>query len=164
MSPAPRRARGPLPPALLPVSAMAAWVYGLAVAARNARYDRGGSARLGVPVISVGNLSVGGSGKSPMVRWVARRVAALGVAPVVALRGYRARPGESSDEEAEHRAELPGVAVVANPKRAAALRAFLAEHPEVGCAVLDDGFQHRQLRRDLDLVLIDASADTLRDA
>ncbi len=156
--------RGPLPRALAPLTAPASWAYGLAVAARNARFDRGrGTAALGIPVISVGNLSAGGTGKTPMVRWIARQLLALGCTPVVAMRGYAARRGEASDEEREHRESLPSVPVVAHPDRTGALRSFLGSHTEVTCAVLDDGFQHRRLKRDLDLVLIDATAGTLGD-
>jgi tetraacyldisaccharide 4'-kinase len=155
--------RGPLPRALAPLALPASWLYGLAVALRNARYDRGGAQSIGIPVISVGNLSAGGTGKTPMVRWVARQLIALGCAPVVAMRGYAARRGEPSDEEREHREALPAVPVVAHPDRTGALRSFLASHPEMNCAVLDDGFQHRRLKRDLDLVLLDATAGTLGD-
>ncbi len=63
---------GPLPAWLLPLAVPASWIYGAAVAARNARFDRGGAAAIGVPVISVGNLTTGGTGKTPMVAWIAR--------------------------------------------------------------------------------------------
>lgn len=155
--------RGPLTGALAPITVPASWLYGFAVALRNARYDRGGAAALRVPVISVGNLSVGGSGKTPMVRWIAQRLLEQGCAPVLAMRGYRARRGEQSDEEREHREALPGVPVVAHPDRVGALRSFLEGHPQISCAVLDDGFQHRRLKRDLDLVLVDATAGTFQD-
>jgi tetraacyldisaccharide 4'-kinase len=71
-----------------------------------------------------------------------------------------------SDEEREHRDELPGVPVVARPDRAAGVRALLAgpNGAGVGCVVLDDGFQHRRLARDLDIVLVDASRPPDRDA
>jgi tetraacyldisaccharide 4'-kinase len=155
---------GPLPGFLAPLSAPASWLYGLAVAARNRRFDRGrGVESVGVPVISVGNLTVGGSGKTPTVSWMAEWLQAAGHRPAIAMRGYGARPGEASDEQLEHAARLPEVPVVANPDRVGALRRFLPEHPEVQCVILDDGFQHRRLHRELDLVLIDATRDTLRD-
>lgn len=142
-------------------------VYGWEVARRNKRYDRGmGVERLDRPVISVGNLSAGGTGKTPMVRWVVRELQRLGHHPAIAMRGYKARPGEVSDEEGEHRAELAGVPVVARPDRANGLRALFAS-PEgrgVDCVVLDDGFQHRRLARDLDVVLIDATRPSGGDA
>ncbi len=144
-----------------------AGVYGAAVARRNRRFDRGiGVTRLDRPVVSVGNLSAGGTGKTPMVRWAVETLASAGHWPAVAMRGYKAPPGGPSDEEREHREALPGVPVVARPDRAAGLRA-LFETPDgagVDCVVLDDGFQHRRLARDLDLLLVDASRPPDRDA
>jgi tetraacyldisaccharide 4'-kinase len=155
---------GPLPGFLSPLTAPASWLYGLAVAARNRKFDRGrGVTSVAVPVVSVGNLTVGGAGKTPMVRWLAEWLRCEGHHPAIAMRGYGARPGEASDEQQEHAARLPEVPVVANPDRASALRSFLPDHPEVSCIILDDGFQHRRLHRDLDLVLIDATRDTLDD-
>ncbi len=154
---------GPLPAWLLPVTVPMSWIYGAAVAARNARFDRGGAARIGVPVISVGNLTTGGAGKTPMVAWIARLLEASGLRPVIAMRGYGARPPDESDEQAEYAMLLAGVPVVAHPDRLRALGEWLARHPETDCALLDDGFQHRRLRRDLDLVLLDATRGTLSD-
>ncbi len=134
------------------------------MAARNRRYDRGaGVQRVDRPVISIGNISTGGTGKTPMVAWIARQLMEAGAEPVIAMRGYAARPGEMSDEQAEYRQVLPDPHVVANPDRATALREFLTEHADVRCVILDDGFQHRQLHRDLDLGLIDATAGTFGD-
>ncbi|MDY7107834.1 MAG: tetraacyldisaccharide 4'-kinase [Planctomycetota bacterium] len=148
---------GPLPGYLLPLTRPASFLYGLAIAARNRRYDRGaGVQRIDVPVISVGNIAVGGTGKSPFVRHLARLLIEHGRRPVIAMRGYRAAPGEASDEQAEHEALLPEIDVLAQPDRLAALRRYLPRHPEIDCVLLDDGFQHRRLHRDLDLVLIDA--------
>jgi tetraacyldisaccharide 4'-kinase len=131
--------------------------YGLAVAARNAAYDRGllQVSRVPTPVISVGNLTLGGTGKTPLVAWVARRLAAAGRRPAIVSRGYGARPGERSDEAAELGLVVPEAMHVANRDRAAGCRTAIA----AGCdaAVLDDGFQHRRLHRDLDIVAIDAT-------
>jgi tetraacyldisaccharide 4'-kinase len=155
---------GPLPEILAPLTAPASWLYGLAVALRNRRYDRGGGgASAGVPVVSVGNLTVGGAGKTPMVSWMAAWLREAGHHPAIAMRGYGARPGEPSDEQQEHIDRLPDVDVVADPDRVSALSAYLPAHPEVDCVLLDDGFQHRRLRRDFDLVLIDATRDTMND-
>jgi tetraacyldisaccharide 4'-kinase len=156
--------RSPLPRALRPVTVPASRIYGMIVAARNRRFDRGqGVQRIDRPVISIGNLTTGGTGKTPIVTWFAREMLAAGHHPAIAMRGYNARPGQLSDEQAEYGELLPDVPVVANPDRVTALREFLPQHPEVDCVLLDDGFQHRQLHRDLDLVLIDAEAGTLRD-
>ena len=155
---------GPLPRLLTPLTAPASWLYGLAIGVRNARFDRGSAViPVPVPVVSVGNLTVGGAGKSPMVTWVTERLLGAGARPVIAMRGYGARPGEMSDEQLEHCSRHPDVPVVADPDRVGALRSLLRQHPEFDCIVLDDGFQHRRLARNLDLVLVDATRDTMHD-
>jgi tetraacyldisaccharide 4'-kinase len=153
---------GPLPPALAPLTIPLSWLYRGVIDARNRRYDRPRHVhRVDRPVISVGNITVGGSGKTPIVRYFASLLVESGHRPVIAMRGYKARPGEPSDEEAEYAETLEGIEVVANPDRVAALRASLSDHPEIDCVLLDDGFQHRRLHRDLDLVLVDASRPNL---
>lgn len=143
----------------------AAWMYGVAVAARNRKFDRGaGVVKLRVPVVSVGNITVGGTGKSPVVRWIASLLQREGVKPVIAMRGYGATRGEKSDEQLEHEELLPGVDVLAQPDRVAAITPYLAQHADAGCVILDDGFQHRRIARDLDIVLIDARQPGLDDA
>ncbi len=155
---------GPLPGVLAPLTVPASMFYRLAVNARNARFDRGHDVvSLDRPVISVGNLTTGGVGKTPMVMWISDLWRRHDYRPVIGMRGYGARHGERSDEEAEYLDRLGDVAVVAEPDRAAALGTFLAEHREVDCVVLDDGFQHRRIARQLDLVLIDASRRTFSD-
>ncbi len=155
---------GPLPGLLAPLTTPASWLYGLAVGLRNARFDRGSAVRsVAVPVISVGNLTTGGAGKSPMVTWVTRRLLGAGARPVIGMRGYGARPGEMSDEHLVHCRRQPDVPVVAAPDRVGALRSFLRQYAEIDCVVLDDGFQHRRLARNLDLVLVDATRDTMHD-
>ena len=118
------------------------------VAARNGAYDRGWLHidRVDVPVISVGNVSVGGAGKTPFAAWIARRLADGGRRPAIALRGY----GE--DEIVLHRELNPDVPVFRGARRVEAARRAVA----AGCdaIVLDDAFQHRALARDLDLVLV----------
>jgi tetraacyldisaccharide 4'-kinase len=103
----------------------------------------------------VGNLTLGGTGKTPLVAWVARQLAAAGRTPAIVSRGYGARPGEVSDEAAELAILLPGVPHVADRNRAAGVAAAVVRGADV--AVLDDGFQHRRLHRDLDIVAIDAT-------
>src|SRR5690606_31735025 len=68
-----------------------------------------------------------------------------------------------SDEAREHQRRVPGAAVVAHPKRYEAIAAYLRGHPDRDCVVLDDGFQHRRLDRDLDLVLISARRPPFAD-
>ncbi len=141
-------------------------IYGAAVARRNARFDTGRSVkRAPVPVICVGNLSAGGVGKTPMVRHVVGVLREAGRRPAVVLRGYKSEPGKPSDEQVEHTESLPGVPVAADPNRRRAITRLLAsrEGQSVDCVVLDDGFQHRRLARDLDIVLLDAANDPWRD-
>tara|TARA_R110002072_G_scaffold42064_19_gene118571 strand:+ start:162734 stop:163822 length:1089 start_codon:yes stop_codon:yes gene_type:complete len=141
------------------------WAYGLGIARVNKRFDRGvGVTKLEVPVISIGNLSAGGTGKSPTVHWVAREVQKLGKQPLIAMRGYKAQAGQMGDEEREHRAALPGVEVVAQSDRLSGIRSKMQAGAPVDCVILDDGFQHRQIDRDLDIVLIDASSPLYSDA
>jgi tetraacyldisaccharide 4'-kinase len=150
-------APGPLPSALAPFARLASIAYGLGVRAHGAWWSLRGSRDAGVPVISVGNVSAGGTGKSPFVRWVAEELVAAGHRPVVALRGY-APGGGPSDEAAEHRATLPaGATVAVGADRVAAIAAARAADPAIDCAVLDDGFQHRAAARRLDIVLVDAT-------
>jgi tetraacyldisaccharide 4'-kinase len=118
-----------------------------------AQYKRPGSGHP-IRVISVGNLTTGGTGKTPMVAWVAHRLRAMGLRPGVLLRGYKGGAGGS--DEARLLKELCGdCPVVANPNRLAGAMEAMAGGADV--MVLDDGFQHLRLRRDLDIVLIDAT-------
>ncbi len=132
-------------------------VYACAVAIRNARYDRNGPRTvLPIPVISVGNLTVGGTGKTPFVIELVKRLEGMGLSPAVVSRGYKAADGELNDEQRLIRKNHPGVVCVCDPDRAlageTARRRFGAD-----VIVLDDGFQHRQLGRTLDIVLVDAT-------
>lgn len=155
------------PPLPHPIGRPLATLYALGVRVRNARYDRGiAVAPPPLPVISVGNISVGGVGKTPMVQRLARLLLSRGHTPAIVLRGYKAGAGQMSDEEAEHRAALPGVSVVANPDRIAAAQSLAERNGDTRptCVILDDGFQHRRLGRTLDLVLIDARRSPWDDA
>lgn len=155
---------GPLPGYLAPLAAPAAWMYERIVEMRNRRCDQGtGVKRLNVPVLSVGNITTGGTGKTPMVMWIANVLRENDVHPAIAMRGYGATGEHPSDEAIEYAERLPDVPLIVNPDRVSACRAHLAEHPETDCIILDDGFQHRRLFRDLDLVLIDATRDLARE-
>ncbi len=135
--------------------------YRLAVAARNRLFDVGLRKPLQLlrPTISVGNLTAGGTGKTPMVIELARRLIEQGSHPAVLLRGYMSKGGDGpSDEAAQLKNELgSSVPVEPDPSRADAARRVIKAHPEVSVFLLDDGFQHRQVHRDLDIVLIDAT-------
>lgn len=133
-------------------------VYGGLMQLRRAAYLTGllDSSRATLPVISVGNLTAGGSGKTPFVVMLARMLSARGIRPGILLRGYR-RSGEGqSDEEALYRLACPDAVVVANPDRVEG--AALAAGAGAEALLLDDGFQHLRLKRDLDIVLVDASS------
>ena len=131
-------------------------LFGAAVTLRRALYDAGvlSAHRLGVPVVCVGNLSTGGTGKTPMCALVAERLARRGLRPGILSRGYGASHGPN-DEALLLERLLPGVPHVQDRDRVHGGRLLV----EQGCGsiVLDDGFQHRRLHRDLDLVLVDAT-------
>jgi tetraacyldisaccharide 4'-kinase len=136
---------------------MAEVPYSIAVRWRNRRYDSGHAVvrSAGVPVISVGNLTLGGTGKTPLVKWIARWVGERGLRAAIVSRGYGATDGQQNDEARELAQALPGVSHVQNPDRVAAARRVVDEFA-AQLIILDDGFQHRRLARDLDIVLLDA--------
>lgn len=131
-------------------------VYGVVAALRNHAFDRGWktSHRVGIPVVSVGNLTLGGTGKTPMVEWVARWFRARGVRVAILSRGYGQSTG-LNDEGRVLEDNLPDVPHLQGVDRVALARTAV-EELEAEVLVLDDGFQHRRLARDLDLVLLDA--------
>lgn len=158
-----------LPPTKLPsvITTPMSWVYALGINKKNRDYDAGkGVTRLDRPVISIGNLSTGGTGKTPMVHLVVQMLKDAGKNPVIAMRGYGAKPNEKGDEQREHELALPGVPIVAQPDRISGLNRLFASEAgnSIDCVVLDDGFQHRKIARDLDIVLIDATRPPDRDA
>ena len=150
-------ARGIGPLAARAGLAVLAAPYAAAVTVRNAAYDTGilPAHRAAVPVISIGNITLGGTGKTPLVAWAARRLVAAGRRPTIVSRGYGAVAGAVSDEAAELALVVPGVPHVADRDRIAGARAAAAAGAD--CVVLDDGFQHRRLARDLDVVAVDAT-------
>ena len=143
---------GPLHPAWTPLAHAAAMVYGVGVRINDALWRFRTAKDLGVPVVSIGNLSAGGTGKTPFVRWACGALAGLGCHPAIAMRGYAARDG-ISDEAEEYRESLPGVALAIGADRVAAVAALRRERPDVDCVVLDDGFQHRAVARALDAII-----------
>ena len=131
---------------LAPLSAL----YAGGTAVRNALYDaRVLTARsLALPAISVGNLSVGGTGKTPFAAWIAGELERRGARAGIVLRGY------GGDEPLVHERLNPRAVVVANPDRVAGVAQAAAAGADV--AVLDDAFQHRRARREADVVLVSA--------
>lgn len=135
-------------------------LYGVITGVRAGLYDRGWlpTTRLDGPVVSVGNLTAGGTGKTPFVAFLVRELTARGWRPGVLSRGYRAttEEGVRGNDEARMLARVLGdVPHVQDRDRVAGGRRLLAG--DVDVVVLDDGFQHRRLRRDLDFVLVDAT-------
>jgi tetraacyldisaccharide 4'-kinase len=137
--------------------AVASWPYGAVVRLRNFAFDRRwlSSQRAAVPVVSVGNLTTGGVGKTPFVEFIAEHYRRRDVRVAVLSRGYGAADGPN-DEALVLEANLPDVPHLQGPDRAA-LAATAVEELETEVLVLDDGFQHRRLARDLEIVLIDAT-------
>ncbi len=134
----------------------AAVPYRLGVAWRNRGYDRGRTpiARAEAPVVAVGNLTLGGTGKTPMVEWVARWFRERDVRVALLSRGY-GQSGGLNDEGLVLDQNLPDVPHLQDADRVR-LAGIAVEELEAQVLVLDDGFQHRRLGRDLDLVLLDA--------
>jgi tetraacyldisaccharide 4'-kinase len=143
------------------------WLYGAAASLRRRRME-GRGLRIGVPVLSVGNIEVGGTGKTPVTIWLARRISAMGYDVVVVARntGDRkdpcrvradsvATPGGIGDEALLLAEKLVGKARVytGRSKTEAALKALSEKKPDL--VIVDDGFQHLRLHRDLDLVVLD---------
>ena len=133
----------------------AAGPYAAAMGARRWLYRRGllPSRGADVPVICVGNITTGGTGKTPMVAWVVGCLARAGKRPAILTRGYKAVAGLS--DEAELLKSLTGADVVVNGDRVAGAKTAVSGGADV--LVMDDGYQHRRLRRDLDIVLVDAA-------
>ncbi len=144
------------------------WIYRLISGARNRLYDLHllASQRLPVPVIVVGNITVGGTGKTPLVIWLSLFLQRAGFRPGIISRGYggRARvwprvlaldsdPDEVGDEPVVL-ARRAGCPVVVGPDRVAAAQALLAAH-RCDVVISDDGLQHRRLARDVEIVVID---------
>ncbi len=150
---------GPVAATLL---ALPAFLFGVAVRAKGLAY-RVGLRRahpLGRPVVSIGNLVAGGTGKTPFVAWLAGALRRDGRRPGILSRGYgpRAAGLDLSDEGAVLRHLLgPDVPQVEDADRVRGAARLLRSHPDVDVLLLDDGFQHRRAARDVDVVLLDAT-------
>lgn len=161
--------RGLLACLLWPLSLL----FGLVATLRRRLYAAGwqASVRLPVPVIVVGNIFVGGTGKTPLTIWLVQALRQAGYVPGVISRGYAAQSGDGQlavqhvsttslaaavgDEPLliAARAQCP---VVVGRNRVAAAEALLQAHPEVNLILSDDGLQHYRLQRDIEIVLFDA--------
>lgn len=132
-------------------------IYGLGVRIQNLSYDLGirRIRKAPVPVVSVGNLTTGGTGKTPICAWLGNWFRAQGAKPGFVSRGYRAKAGKPNDEGLVLELLSPEVPRVQDRKR---FRGCRRAAQELGCnlIILDDGMQHRRLARDLEIVLLDA--------
>jgi tetraacyldisaccharide 4'-kinase len=160
---------------LLPLS----WLYGMVAAARNAAFDAGllRQTQAGVPVLSVGNLTAGGTGKTPLTGHIVGLLLRRGRKPAVVSRGYgresrgvvivacAGQPTVSAalggDEPVQIARNFPGIPVVVGERRAEAA-AVAVDRCGADVIVMDDGFQHRYLRRDADILVLDARKDIRR--
>ncbi|SFD05345.1 tetraacyldisaccharide 4'-kinase [Massilia yuzhufengensis] len=156
--------RGPLALALLPLALVFRLLSGLRALLYRLGIKRGG--RLPVPVIVVGNIFIGGTGKTPLTIWLAEALRAAGMRPGVISRGHggaqsapravtpQSDPREVGDEPLLIAARA-GCPVVVGRRRFEAGRALLAAYPEVDVLITDDGLQHYALGRDIEIVLFD---------
>jgi len=125
------------------------------VTLRNAAFDHGWRQihKLPVPIWSVGNLTAGGTGKTPLTRYLASWAKAHNLRPAIVSRGYGGNGGNgSANDEAKTVSECP---VYCNPNRVAGGQLAISKGAD--CLILDDAFQHRRIHRDLDIVMIDAT-------
>ncbi len=131
--------------------------YAAAVRRRNRHFDQNKRHihHVDIPVICVGNITTGGTGKTPMVAWLARWFRKRNVRVALASRGYGTKHGSVNDEAMELQQLLPDVPHIQNPDRVAGAQAAIHQF-DSQLIILDDGFQHRRLHRDLDIVLVDA--------
>ena len=143
--------------------AIASWPYGIAVRTRNGLFHYGWkkASRTSVPVVSIGNLTLGGTGKTPCVEYVGRFYRDRDVRVTILSRGYGSETGPN-DEALVLEENLPDVMHLQGLDRLS-LANTAVEELETELVILDDGFQHRRLHRNLDVVLIDATQPPFRD-
>jgi len=149
-----------------------AWIYTATIRLRRIAYEKNWlkSTRVSVPVIVIGNISVGGTGKSPIVRTIVDDLKRRGFRPGIVARGYRGRsdrwprhvsvhsdPREVGDEAVEHAILSSAVGVTVGPSRTAAATALI-NHSDCDVIIADDGLQHLALQRDVEVAVIDGQA------
>jgi tetraacyldisaccharide 4'-kinase len=161
---------------LKPLLWSAAQLYGLAVAVRNLLYDHGllRSHSFDSPVICIGNITAGGTGKTPHVIWLAERLYAHSRVAVLS-RGYLRKsrgflpvtpastPANAGDEPLLMARSLPGIQVFVDRDRVNGIREIIRRAPDMGAIILDDGFQHRAVKAGMNIVLTDLNRLMTRD-
>ncbi|MEI7698269.1 MAG: tetraacyldisaccharide 4'-kinase [Planctomycetia bacterium] len=154
-------ARGPGSGVLRLSLLLLSWAYTFVVRLRNWLYDTGRFRihKAPVPVISVGNLTTGGTGKTPVTALLCQRLQQLGLHPGIISRGYRAADADGNDEKKVLRILVPDVPHSQNPDRLRAVAQLRnsTDSQLLSAIVMDDGLQHRRLHRDLNLILVDAT-------
>lgn len=151
------QARGPFAFLLRGLLKLLSCIYGQIIRIRNLAYNIGWIRvhNAPIPVISVGNLTTGGTGKTPLVIWIIKCLHEKGLSAAVLTRGYKTEPGKISDEPAILAKSCHGAEIVVDPDRVRGISKALRHDCKV--VVMDDGFQHRRLNRDLDILTIDAT-------
>ena len=154
----------------------ASWLYKMAVLFRHQLFDWGilHSEKFDIPVICIGNITVGGTGKTPLAEMIVdymsqtHRVALLSRGYGRRTKGYREVAAtdhyrDVGDEPLQIKRKFPDVCVVVCERRADGIRRIRTEHPEVDLIVMDDGFQHRYVEAKINVVLIDATRPVQED-
>ena len=136
---------------------IASFPYSWIVAWRNRQFDKSvGVQKAEVPVVSIGNLTTGGTGKTPLVSYICQRLRNEHIRVAILSRGYGSDQGSVNDEALELEFRLPDVPHLQDPDRKK-IADIAAEELASEILVLDDGFQHRKLHREFDLLVIDAT-------
>lgn len=138
---------------LLPLS----WLYSFLISLRSKLYEMNifKSRTANIPVIGIGNITAGGTGKTPFAIYLARHLISLGKNPAIVSRGYKSSGKAGNDEEKLVKNHIPEIVYCSNPDRFTAVNKAAESGADV--AILDDGFQHLRLRRDLNIVTLDSN-------
>jgi len=142
---------------LLSLLRFAAFVYLIIILVRNFLYSKRWlkAHNVNAVVISIGNITTGGTGKTPLVIWAAKLLEGKNIPVAILTRGYKTKKEKFSDEPAILAKSCPKATVIINPNRVAAATKAINNFG-TKALILDDGFQHRRLARDIDIVTIDA--------
>ncbi len=142
----------------MPLLRFASFFFSIGVRGRNFCYDKGWlkQHRVKVKVICIGNVTTGGTGKTPLVIWVNNLLTSKGLRCAILTRGYKSQKGKLSDEPAILAKYCPDTKIIIEPDRVAGASKAV-EQTDAKVVIMDDGFQHRRLARDLDIITIDAT-------